>query len=142
MFLWLKRVVWILPYIFVFIASLYLPTDPDLGWHLKYGEYFFQHHQILRDNTFSTMMPQYHWENGSWGTDIITYAIYKLGGFGGPAPYLSRRAQVAELVDALVSGTSAHKAWRFESSPGHQRLYFIVCHCSSYFINTHIISIC
>jgi hypothetical protein len=26
---------------------------------------------------------------------------------------------VAELVDALVSGTSAHKAWRLESSPGH-----------------------
>ena len=35
--------------------------------------------------------------------------------------YPSRhRALVAELVDALVSGTSVHKTWRFESSPGHQ----------------------
>lgn len=81
----LKRILLILPFLFVFIASLYLPTDPDLGWHLKYGEYFFQHHQLLRDNTFSTMMPNYHWANGSWGTDIITYAIFKTGGFLGLA---------------------------------------------------------
>jgi len=78
-----KRFVMILPYIFVFIASLYLPTDPDLGWHLKYGEYFFLHHQLLRDNTFSTMMPNYHWINGTWGTDAITYAVFRLGSFWG-----------------------------------------------------------
>ena len=77
----LKSLIQILPYLLVFIASLYLPTDPDLGWHLKYGEYFFQHHQLLRDNTFSSMMPHYHWANGSWGTDIITYVLFKIGGF-------------------------------------------------------------
>jgi hypothetical protein len=70
-----------LPYIFVFVASLYLPSDPDLGWHLKYGEYFFEHGQILRENIYSTMMAGYNWPNGSWGTDIITYAIYNAGGF-------------------------------------------------------------
>ena len=79
----LKRSVRILPYLFVFIASLYLPTDPDLGWHLKYGEYFFLHHHLLRDNIFSTMMAPYQWINGTWGTDIITYALYKIGGFLG-----------------------------------------------------------
>ena len=77
----LKSLIQILPYLFVFIASLYLPTDPDLGWHLKYGEYFFQHHQLIQDNTFSSMMPMYHWANGSWGTDIITYVLFKTGGF-------------------------------------------------------------
>jgi hypothetical protein len=79
----LKSLVYLLPYIFVFIASLYRPKDPDLGWHLRYGEYFFKHHQILRDNIFSTMMPNFHWANGSWGTDIITYFIYNHWGFLG-----------------------------------------------------------
>jgi hypothetical protein len=79
----LKRLVYFLPYVFVFIASLYRPKDPDLGWHLKYGEYFFKHHQILRDNIFSTMMPNFHWANGSWGTDLITYFIYNHWGFFG-----------------------------------------------------------
>ena len=78
-----QRATEILPYVFVFIASLHLPSDPDLGWHLKYGEYFFTHHQILRENIFSTMMPQYHWANGSWGTDILTYAIFHYSGFFG-----------------------------------------------------------
>jgi hypothetical protein len=79
----LKRLAYFLPYIFVFIASLYWPKDPDLGWHLKYGEYFFKHHQILRDNIFSTMMPDFHWANGSWGTDVLTYFIYNHWGFLG-----------------------------------------------------------
>src|SRR5438105_3209384 len=79
----LQRVAGILPYVFVFLASLYLPSDPDLGWHLKYGEYFLTHHQVLRDNIFSTMMPPYHWANGSWGTDLLTYIIFHWGGFFG-----------------------------------------------------------
>lgn len=78
-----ERVAQILPYIFVFIASLYIPSDPDLGWHLKYGEYFFQHGQILRDNTFSTMMADFKWANGQWGTDALTYIFFSLGGFLG-----------------------------------------------------------
>ena len=65
-----------LPYLIVFIYSLYQPSDPDLGWHLKYGEYFWQHGTVLRDNTFSTMMPDFHWANTSWLTDIIGYAVF------------------------------------------------------------------
>lgn len=72
-----------LPYVFVFIASIFKPFDPDLGWHLKYGEYFFQHLSILRENTFATDMPSYHWVNFSWGTDVLTYLFYHLGGFFG-----------------------------------------------------------
>lgn len=72
-----------LPYLIVFIFSLYEPSDPDLGWHLKYGQYFWQHGKLLRDNTFSTMMPNYHWPNTSWLTDIIAYTTFHLGGFLG-----------------------------------------------------------
>src|SRR5882724_587852 len=77
------KILALLPYCFVFLASLAFSTDPDLGWHLKYGEYFFQHGSVLRDNTFSVMMPQFHWANVSWGTDLLTYAVYHSGGFGG-----------------------------------------------------------
>ncbi len=72
-----------LPFILVFIASIYQPNDPDLGWHLKYGEYFFKNHQLLQDNTFSTMMAYYKWPNSSWGTDLISYAIFSPFGFFG-----------------------------------------------------------
>ncbi len=73
----------VLPFLFVFVASMYLPTDPDLGWHLKYGEYFFKYGGVLRNNTFSTLMPNFKWANGQWGTDVLTYAAFHIGGFLG-----------------------------------------------------------
>lgn len=73
----------ILPYIFIFIAAIYRPIDPDLGWHLKYGEYFFKNFRPLYENTFSTEMPNFLWPNIAWGTDVITYTVFKLGGFFG-----------------------------------------------------------
>ncbi len=71
----------IFPYIFIFITSIYQPTDADLGWHLKYGEYFYQHLRPLTQNIYSTMMPGYHWANSSWIMDILSYTVFKLGGF-------------------------------------------------------------
>jgi hypothetical protein len=79
----LQRVAPIFPYFLVFVASLFVPSDPDLGWHLKYGEYFFQHHAILRENLYSTMMAHYHWANTDWATDILTYFIFHHFGFLG-----------------------------------------------------------
>lgn len=72
-----------LPYLFVFLASLYAPLDADLGWHLKYGEYFYQHLTPLRNNLYSASMQNFHWINSSWVTDIISYTLFHLMGFLG-----------------------------------------------------------
>lgn len=72
-----------LPYLLVFISSLFIPKDPDLGWHLKYGEYFLKHGQVLRENIYSTMMPNFNWANTSWMVDILTFFFYQIGGFFG-----------------------------------------------------------
>lgn len=73
----------IFPFLVVFVGALYLPNDADLGWHLKYGEYFFKHGSLLRENIFSSEMINFHWANTSWLTDLITYSIFSLGGFWG-----------------------------------------------------------
>ncbi len=78
-----KYLLFALPYLVVFIVSLYQPFDNDLGWHLAYGKYFFQNHQILRTNIFSTEMPAYHWVNSSWLTDLVSYATFTNFGFLG-----------------------------------------------------------
>lgn len=75
----------ILPYLIVFLGSFYHPRDPDLGWHLRYGEYFFTHGEILRANTFSALMPDFLWVNSSWMTDLLSYVAYHWGGFLGLA---------------------------------------------------------
>src|ERR1700722_17224672 len=79
----INKILATLPYLVVFIFSFYQPSDPDLGWHLKYGQYFRHTGKLLRDNTFSTMMPNFHWANTSWLTDIISYTTYHFGGLFG-----------------------------------------------------------
>lgn len=60
----------------VFLFLLYLPTDSDLGWHLKYGEYFLQNKQILRQDIFSHTFEGYRWINHSWLFDILAYSTF------------------------------------------------------------------
>jgi len=78
-----KRIWPLLLYIFVFIATLRPPYYLDLGWHLRYGEYFFRTGSILFDNPYSSLMREYQWVNGSWGVDLITYFLYNSWGFAG-----------------------------------------------------------
>jgi hypothetical protein len=70
-------------YLLVFISSLFTPFDPDLGWELKYGEFFVKYHQILSTNIFSTILPHFYWINHSWGADVILYTIFIFFGFFG-----------------------------------------------------------
>lgn len=78
-----KYIIIYFPWMVIFTASLYPPADSDLGWHLKYGEYFFTHFSILRENIFSQMMQGYHWVNSSWAIDLFTYSIFRSSGFIG-----------------------------------------------------------
>ncbi len=71
------------PFIIVFSFALFVPYDSDMGWHIKYGEYFFKNHAVLRENIFSTMMTGYPWINSSWATDLLTYQTFDKFGFLG-----------------------------------------------------------
>ena len=72
-----------LPYLVIFLMSLFMPADTDLGWHLKYGEYFSKIGKVLKENILSLEMSGYKWPNISWLTDFLTYQIYHQAGFLG-----------------------------------------------------------
>lgn len=72
-----------LPFLIVFVASLYSSADLDLGWHLKYGEHFVKYHEILKVNTFSSEMTNYRYPNTSWVSDVLLYTVYSKLGFLG-----------------------------------------------------------
>ncbi len=67
----------------VFLLTMQLPVDLDLGWHLRYGEYFFQTGNVLKENILSTIWPDYQWVQASWGYDLILYQLFRLFGFWG-----------------------------------------------------------
>lgn len=66
-----------------FLLVIQPPIDLDLGWHLRYGEYFFQTGQVLKENILSFVWPNYQWVQASWGYDLLLYQIYTHFGFLG-----------------------------------------------------------
>ncbi len=65
----------------VFFLSLHPATDIDLGWHLRYGQYFFETGKVLKENIISYISPNYHWIENSWGYDVVLYQIFNKFGF-------------------------------------------------------------
>jgi len=70
-------------YAALFLFFIYPYSDFDWGWHYRYGEYFFTHHQLLRHDIFSWTMPGYEWVNHSWLYDPLLYVLYTKTGFIG-----------------------------------------------------------
>lgn len=68
---------------FVFFLTIQPPIDLDLGWHLRYGEYFFQTGHVQRENAYSFVWPDYKWVEASWGFDLIAYQLFVRFGFIG-----------------------------------------------------------
>ena len=69
--------------LFVFITAVKPPADTDLGWHLRYGQYFFQTGHVLRENILSFVWPAYRWVQASWGYDLLVYQVFTRFGFFG-----------------------------------------------------------
>jgi hypothetical protein len=53
------------------------PIDTDLGWHLRYGEFFFKTLTVPRINFLTFFMPTYYWHNSYLGYQVLIFFIYK-----------------------------------------------------------------
>jgi hypothetical protein len=69
--------------LFIFFMALRQACDPDMGWHLKDGEYLVQNNfQAAKTDIFSYTMPDFPLIMHEWVTDSIMWLIYsKLGIF-------------------------------------------------------------
>lgn len=50
-------------------------TDPDFGWHYKYGQYIFNNKNVLRQDIFSYTMPGYKWVDSYWASELTLYTL-------------------------------------------------------------------
>ena len=58
-------------------------ADPDFWWHLKTGEWIWQHKAIPHVDPFSYTFKGTEWINYEWLFHAVIYPIYQLSGFGG-----------------------------------------------------------
>jgi len=70
------------PWFYLFFISVFLffflpALDTDLGWHLNYGQYFFNHGRFLTTNQSSLIMPGYWWPNSYSLYQLLVFGLYK-----------------------------------------------------------------
>lgn len=81
MFFYLKKYVFHLLFFLGIFGIFFLPAfDTDLGWHLRYGEYFIKNKSFLLTNNLTLLLENYTWPNSYGVYQIITYLFYKLFG--------------------------------------------------------------
>jgi len=81
-----KKILLFFLFIFFAFCALFAAqkiSDPDFWWHLKTGEWIWQHKAIPFVDSFSYTFKGTEWINYEWLFHAIIYPIYKLSGFGG-----------------------------------------------------------
>src|SRR3972149_2880677 len=68
---------------FIFLLSLKVITDTDLGWHIQVGEYILKTLSVPRTDLFSFSQPDYPYVYHSWATEVIIFVGYKWLGLWG-----------------------------------------------------------
>jgi len=67
----------------VFYALRSFHVDPDLWWHLKYGESILTSHHWPTTEAYSFTAAGQHWLAYEWLGDVLFAAVYRVGGLRG-----------------------------------------------------------
>lgn len=120
----MNKIVIFSAFLAIFMLFLKPPNDPDLFWHLRYGEEILKTHQIPYEDQFSFTMSGYQWADSYWLSEVLFYFLVSKTGFLFPAllfaflgavPFLavgfgarlgqadSRLIAIASFLGAIVS---------------------------------------
>jgi hypothetical protein len=77
----IRRVFVILLFLGLFLMTLRPIADPDFWWHLKTGEIIVETHAIPHSDPYSFTYEGKPWIAHEWLSELIFYALYRLGGF-------------------------------------------------------------
>ena len=78
---------WIIPLILVsvliFVLSLRQLSDPDLGFHLKYGQWIAINHHVPVTDLSTYTVTQHDYIDLHWLFQVILYMVYTITGYSG-----------------------------------------------------------
>src|SRR5665647_2324346 len=80
-----RRWIWpmLLVSVFIFTLSLRQLSDPDLGFHLKYGRWIVTNLQIPVTDQSTYTVAQHPYTDLHWLFQVILYGVFKLSGYDG-----------------------------------------------------------
>ena len=79
-------------------------ADPDLGWHLRTGEWILQHHAIPHVDIYSRFAAGRPWQAYSWLFEVVLFRLYRWFGLDGIMVYMGvMLTAIAAALYRLVS---------------------------------------
>jgi hypothetical protein len=78
----IRKVFFIVLVLGLFLMTLRPIADPDFWWHLRTGQLILQTHAIPHTDPFSYTMVGKPWITHEWLSEILIYALFRLGGYG------------------------------------------------------------
>jgi hypothetical protein len=91
-------------FLVVFMLGAQLRVDTDVWWHLRAGAVTLDH-GVIRSDPFSFTMRGHPWMDHSWGGEVLSYLVWRVGGYGALEVLTGLLALVGSLfVYAVASG--------------------------------------
>jgi len=80
---WLQRIPLLLFFITVFSFSLRYLSDHDLGFHLKGGQWIWEHKAVPDKDTYTYTVNQNDYIDSHWFFQLVVWCFYTLAGYSG-----------------------------------------------------------
>lgn len=80
---WLKRLPLLLFFITVFSFSLRYLSDHDLGFHLKGGQWIWEHKAVPDKDTYTYTVNQNDYIDSHWLFQLVVWCFYTVAGYSG-----------------------------------------------------------
>ncbi|MEW6717727.1 MAG: hypothetical protein AB1345_09515 [Chloroflexota bacterium] len=77
-----RLIIWI-TFIAVFVMAARVSVDTDTWWHLRAGQWVWEHRAILHADTFSYTRAGATWQYPGWLIEVPMYLLYQAFGAGG-----------------------------------------------------------
>ncbi|MEP7294433.1 MAG: hypothetical protein ABI835_21765, partial [Chloroflexota bacterium] len=107
----IERSMIIILFALIFALAARVPVDTDTWWHIRSGEYTLTHGMITAD-PFSFTKVGEAWTNHSWGSQIVLYGAWKLGGALGLSVYMAALATAGMVfIYKMCEGSSYMRAF-------------------------------
>ncbi|MFN8564462.1 MAG: hypothetical protein U0703_23230 [Anaerolineae bacterium] len=107
----IERTMTIILFALIFALAARVPVDTDTWWHIRSGEYTLSHGMIYAD-PFSFTMQGQPWVNHSWGSQIILYAAWQIGGALGLSVFTAALATAGMFfIYKMCEGSSYMRAF-------------------------------
>ena len=98
-------------FLVMFSSACLIPVQSDTWWHLRAGQEMWTRHVVMLTDEFSYVARGAYWPNHEWLSEVIFFAVFRIGGMPG-----------LTLLAAILITTATALSWRLMRGAATKKL--------------------